>query len=169
MKFRHAKLFESTDDKVVTWTGGSYDYDDVVDAFLRIDRLEMRLGTSEQSGKTKQTFFSDREGDAPTFVPISKISVHDVHQYFDDQFWCTGKCFDSSSFECIDFQGLSQIIASFTRESLAEREAGVCNFPWTQKEKYCFGEAHQCSVFTLYEDGHSLDSKDKSGRRPFEY
>ena len=46
-----------------------------------------------------------------------------------------GKCFDPISFECIDFHGLSQIIASLTRESLAEREAETRNLPWTQTEK----------------------------------
>ena len=34
-----------------------------------------------------------------------------------------GKCFDPISFECIDFHGLSQIIARLTRENLARREA----------------------------------------------
>ena len=33
-----------------------------------------------------------------------------------------GKCFDPASFECIDFHGLSQIIASLTRENLAETD-----------------------------------------------
>ena len=44
-------------------------------------------------------------------------------------------CFDPISFECIDFQRLSQIIANFTRENLAEREAEITNLPWTQTEK----------------------------------
>ena len=44
-------------------------------------------------------------------------------------------CFDTLSFECIDFQRLSQIIASLTRENLEAREAEVRNFPWTQTEK----------------------------------
>ena len=38
-----------------------------------------------------------------------------------------GKCFDPISFECIDFHGLSQIIASLTRENLTEREAEIGN------------------------------------------
>ena len=45
------------------------------------------------------------------------------------------KCFDPNSFECIDFHGLCQIIASLTRERLAEREAEIGNLPWTQTEK----------------------------------
>ena len=45
-----------------------------------------------------------------------------------------GECFDPNSFECIDFHALSQIVASLTRESLAEREAEICNLPWTQTE-----------------------------------
>ena len=44
-------------------------------------------------------------------------------------------CSDTSSFECVDFQRLSQIIANFTRETLAEREAEITNLPWTETEK----------------------------------
>ena len=44
-------------------------------------------------------------------------------------------CFDPISFECFDFQRLSQIIANLTRENLAEREAEITNLPWTQTEK----------------------------------
>ena len=44
-------------------------------------------------------------------------------------------CFDTSSFECVDFQRLSQIIANLTRETLAEREAEITNLAWTQTEK----------------------------------
>ena len=43
---RDAKLSESSYDKVVMRTGGSYDYDDVVRALVRLDRPEMRPGTS---------------------------------------------------------------------------------------------------------------------------
>ena len=46
-----------------------------------------------------------------------------------------GKCFDPMSFECIAFHGLGQIIASLTRENLAEREAGIGDLSWTQTEK----------------------------------
>ena len=38
-------------------------------------------------------------------------------------------CFGPMSFECVDFQRLSQIIANLTRENLAEREAGITNLP----------------------------------------
>ena len=68
-----AKLAESSYDKVVMWTGGSYDYDDVVRALVRLDRLEMRPGTSGQSGKTVPTQFTNPEVDAPTIVPGSEI------------------------------------------------------------------------------------------------
>ena len=44
-------------------------------------------------------------------------------------------CFDSISFERVDFQRLSQIIANFTRENLSEREAEITNLLWTQTEK----------------------------------
>ena len=70
---RDAKLAESSYDKVVMWTGGSYDYDDVVRALVRLDRPEMRPGTSGQSGKTVPTYFTDPEVDAPTSVPGSEI------------------------------------------------------------------------------------------------
>ena len=44
-------------------------------------------------------------------------------------------CFDTSSFECVDFPRPSQIIAILTRETLAEREAEITNHPWTQTQK----------------------------------
>ena len=44
-------------------------------------------------------------------------------------------CFDALSFECIDFQRLSQIIACLTRENLAIRETEVSGLPCTQTEK----------------------------------
>ena len=48
-------------------------------------------------------------------------------------------CFDTLSFECIDFQRLSQIFASITRENLETRETEVSTLPWTQTEKeHCF-------------------------------
>ena len=43
-------------------------------------------------------------------------------------------CFDTLSFECIDFQRLGQIFACLTRENLETREAEVSSFPWTQTE-----------------------------------
>ena len=46
-----------------------------------------------------------------------------------------GKCFDQSSFECVYLHGLSQIIASLTRERIEERQAAIHNFPRTQTEK----------------------------------
>ena len=53
-------------------------------------------------------------------------------------------CFDPVSFECIDFQRPSQIIASLTRESLEAREAEVTNLPWTQTEKrQCSGQMQE--------------------------
>ena len=44
---RDAKFAESSYDKVVMWTVGSSDYDDVMRALVRLDRPEMRHGTSE--------------------------------------------------------------------------------------------------------------------------
>ena len=70
---RDAKLAESSYNKVVMWTGVSYDYDDVMRALVRLDRPEMRPGTSGQSGKTVPTYFTDPQVDAPTIVPGSEI------------------------------------------------------------------------------------------------
>ena len=89
-----------------------------------------------------------------------------------------GKRFDPCSFECIDFHGLSQIIASLTRERIAEREAEIHNLPWTQTEndnalakcrlglrawraKKPMPRLHEVSD----EDGHPLENEDESGRR----
>ena len=47
-----------------------------------------------------------------------------------------GNCFDTFSVDCIDYQRLSQIIASLTRENLEAREAEDSTLPWTQTEKY---------------------------------
>ena len=73
---RDANLAESSYDKVVLWTGGSYDYDDVMRALVRLDRPEMRPGTSGQSGKTVPTYFTDPEVDAPTIVPGSDTTKY---------------------------------------------------------------------------------------------
>ena len=92
------------------------------------------------------------------------------------------KCFDPNTFECIDFHGLSQIIASLTRESLAEREAEICNLLWTQTEKD--NALAKCRLglrgwrakkptlrldAVTDEDGHPLENEDESGRRLCEY
>ena len=72
-----------------------------------------------------------------------------------------GKCFDQCSFECIDFHGLSQIIASLTRERIAEREAeyvtslalAKCRFDlraWRSKKPML------CLHSITDEDGHPL-------------
>ena len=65
-----------------------------------------------------------------------------------------GKCFDPISFECTDFQGLSQIIENLTPESLAEREAEIRNLLRTQTEK---------------DIAHPLENEDESGKRLCEY
>ena len=70
---RDAKLAESSHDKVVMCIGGSYDYDDVMRALVRLDRPEMRPETSGQSGKTVPTYFTDPEVNATTIVPGSEI------------------------------------------------------------------------------------------------
>ena len=91
-------------------------------------------------------------------------------------------CFDTSSFECIDFQRLSQIVASLTRDNLEAREAEVSNLPWTQTENDIALARCRSSqrawrkkkpVLTLSavtdEEGHPLENEDESGRRFCEY
>ena len=92
-------------------------------------------------------------------------------------------CFEPSSFECVDFQKLSKIIANLTRENLAEREAEITNLPWTQTEKdnalaRCrIGQKVPgvpkkpvlCPSAVTDEDGHPLENEDESGRRFCEY
>ena len=91
-------------------------------------------------------------------------------------------CFDTSSFECIDFQRLSQILAGLTRESFEAREAEVSTLAWTQTEKdialarcRCGQRAWRSKKPVLFlsavtdEEGHPLDKEDDSGRRPCEY
>ena len=72
---RDAKITESSHDKVVMWTGGSYDYDDVMCALVWLDRPEMRLGTKGENGKTVPRYFTDPEADAPTPAPGSEIWI----------------------------------------------------------------------------------------------
>ena len=43
---RTANLREGNSNKVVMWTGGSYEYDDVIRALLRLDRPEIQPGTT---------------------------------------------------------------------------------------------------------------------------
>ena len=91
-------------------------------------------------------------------------------------------CFDTLSFECIDFQRPSQIIANLTRETLEEREAEVSNLPWTQTDKYITlarcrsGQRawrNKKPLLTLSavtdEEGHPLENEDESGSRLCEY
>ena len=78
-------------------------------------------------------------------------------------------------FECVDFHGLSQIIASLTRASIAEREAAAHNVPWTQTEKRqrlgqmqtqlaSMGfQGNRCSLClhaVTDEEGHPLEDED---------
>ena len=52
--------------------------------------------------------------------------------------------FDTLSFECIDFQRLSQNIASLTRENLETREAEVTNLPLdANRKRQCSGQMQE--------------------------
>ena len=68
-QLENALFAESSHDKVVMWTGGSYVFDDVMRALVRLHRPEMRPGTSGQSGKTVPKYFTEPE--APTIAPGS--------------------------------------------------------------------------------------------------
>ena len=91
-------------------------------------------------------------------------------------------CFDTLSFECIDFQRICHIFASLTRENLATRETEVSTFPCTQTEKdialaRCRSSQlawrNKKPVLTLSaitdEEGHPLENEDESGRKLCEY
>ena len=55
---------------MVVWTGGSYDYDDVARALVRLDRPEM---DKAEKAETPYRHFTDPEVDAPTIVSGSEI------------------------------------------------------------------------------------------------
>ena len=87
-----------------------------------------------------------------------------------------GKCFGQCSFECVDFHGLSQIVASLTRERIAEREAAAHNLLWTHTEKdnalatcrlslraWSPKKPMLCLHAVTDEDGHLLEDEDESG------
>ena len=76
----------------------------------------------------------------------------------------------------------SQIIASLTRENLAERGAEIGNLPWTQMEKnsalakcrlglraWRAKKPLLCLHAVTDEDGHPPENEDESGRRLCEY
>ena len=87
-----------------------------------------------------------------------------------------GQCFDKYSLESTNFHGFSQIVASLTRESIAEREAAVHNLPWTQTEKdnalakctrslraWVSKKPMLCLHAVTDEEGRPLDDEDESG------
>ena len=76
-------------------------------------------------------------------------------------------CFDPISFECVDFQRPSQIIASLTRENLEAREAEVTNFPWTQTEKD--SALARCRSALANEMGSTDDNFSPTGYEPNDY
>ena len=89
-----------------------------------------------------------------------------------------GKCFDPISFECVDFQRLSLIIANFTRENLAESEAEMMNL--RQKDNaltrcriglraWRVKKPTLCLSAVIDEEGHPLEHDEESGRRFCEY
>ena len=66
-------------------------------------------------------------------------------------------CVDPISFECVDFQRLSQIIANLTRENHAEREAEVRNLPWTQnRERRCTSQMENWTTCLVYQKTRAL-------------
>ena len=75
---RDAKLAESSYDKVVTWDRWQLPLQRCGAGTVRLDRPEMRPGTSGQSGKTVPTHFTDPEVDAPTIVPGPRFGHNQV-------------------------------------------------------------------------------------------
>ena len=91
-------------------------------------------------------------------------------------------CFDTFSFECINFQRLSHIFASLTGENLATRATEVSPVPWTQTEKDTAGVRcrggqrawrNKKPLLSLSaitdEEGHPLENEDESRRRLCEH
>ena len=68
---RDAKLTESSHDRVVMWTGGSYDCDDVMRALVRLDRPDMRPGTSGKD--CSDILHQPRGGCSDTGVAIRRL------------------------------------------------------------------------------------------------
>ena len=66
---RDAKLAESSYDKVVMWTGGSYECDDVVRALVRLDPPEYDLEQVDKTARPYRPILRDPEVDAPTSRP----------------------------------------------------------------------------------------------------
>ena len=92
------------------------------------------------------------------------------------------KFVDQNSFECIDFHGLSQIIASLTRERHRERERLKSvifighkrkrTTPWRSADLvFVFGAPRKPTLFLHAgdEDGNPLENEDESGRRLCEF
>ena len=71
-----------------------------------------------------------------------------------------GKCFDTNSFECTDFCGLSQIIANLTRESLADLEAEIRNLPWTDRERQSAGQMQTWTPCLACQETYALSPPD---------
>ena len=94
------------------------------------------------------------------------------------------QCFDQNSFECIDFHGLSQILASLTRERLSEEKLRINHFIRHRRKRQRLGKVQIWSSRLALrktealsprcyqrEDGHPLenDNENESGRRLCEY
>ena len=81
--------------------------------------------------------------------------------------------FDPMSFESVDFQRRSQIIAKLTCENLAEREAEITNLPWdTDRKRQRFSQMQKWTTCMAYkktcafslsavtdEEGHPLENE----------
>ena len=90
-----------------------------------------------------------------------------------------GQYLTTISFECANFHGLSQIIASLTRENIGEWEAAMHDLPWTQTEKdsalaakcklslraWLSKKPTPCLHAVTEEEGRPLDVEDESGTR----
>ena len=70
---RNAKLHKGSRDKVVTWTDGTFEHEDVTEAILRLDHIEIQTGTN--FNKAIPVFYNVMNSswhDARTWIPQMK-------------------------------------------------------------------------------------------------
>ena len=82
---RDAKLSEGNSDKVVMWTGGSYEYDDVIRALLLLDGPEIQLGTTFRTATP--VYFSELRAGAHPGANLSVSSTGEEPFQVEEAFW----------------------------------------------------------------------------------
>ena len=82
---RDAKLSEGNSDKVVMWTGGSYEYDDVIRALLLLYRPEIQPGTTFRTATP--VYFSEPRAGALPGANLSVSSTGEEPFQVEEAFW----------------------------------------------------------------------------------